>query len=102
LKANVDTLLFQKISFRCDKRNDRTEKAKNISIDEKSIKSRSNISYLSVQIQIQCRQICEEIQDSICFKDDLQMTHQNTYATTLVAKTFRALMIIFAAFDLNV
>ncbi len=38
----------------------------------------------------------------LCVKDDLQSTNQNTYATTLAAKTFRALMIISTAFDLKI
>jgi hypothetical protein len=36
----------------------------------------------------------------LCFRDDLQMTHQDTYATTLAARMFRALMVISTAFDL--
>jgi hypothetical protein len=38
----------------------------------------------------------------LCVIDDLQSTDQNTYATTLAAKTFRALMIISTAFDLKI
>jgi hypothetical protein len=38
----------------------------------------------------------------LCVRDDLQSTNQNTYATTLAAKTFRALMIISTAFDLKI
>ncbi len=38
----------------------------------------------------------------LCFREDLQTTQQDTYAATLAAKTFRALMIISAAFDLDI
>ncbi len=38
----------------------------------------------------------------LCVKDDLQSTDQNTYAVTLTAKTFRALMIISTVFDLEI
>jgi hypothetical protein len=38
----------------------------------------------------------------LCVRDDLQSIDQNTYATTLDAKTFRALMIISTAFDLKI
>ncbi len=38
----------------------------------------------------------------LCVRDDLQSIDQNTYATTLTAKTFRALMIISTAFDLKI
>jgi hypothetical protein len=38
----------------------------------------------------------------LCVRDDLQSTDQNTYAVTLTAKTFRALMIISTTFDLKI
>jgi hypothetical protein len=38
----------------------------------------------------------------LCVRNDLQSIDQNTYATTLTAKTFRALMIISTAFDLKI
>jgi hypothetical protein len=38
----------------------------------------------------------------LCVKDDLQSIDQNTYAITLIVKTFRALMIISTAFDLEI
>jgi hypothetical protein len=38
----------------------------------------------------------------LCVRNDLQSTNQNTYATTLAAKTFRVLMIISTAFDLKI
>jgi hypothetical protein len=38
----------------------------------------------------------------LCVKDDLQSTNQNIYAITLIAKTFRALMIISIVFDLKI
>ncbi len=44
----------------------------------------------------------EKFKTRLCFRDDLQMIHQNIYATTLTAKTFRALMIIATAFDLDI
>jgi hypothetical protein len=38
----------------------------------------------------------------LCVRNDLQSTDQNTYAVTLTAKTFRALMTISIAFDLKI
>jgi hypothetical protein len=38
----------------------------------------------------------------LCVRDDFQSTDQNTYAITLIAKTFRALMIISTVFDLEI
>jgi hypothetical protein len=38
----------------------------------------------------------------LCVRDDLQSIDQNTYAITLTAKTFRALMTISIAFDLKI
>jgi hypothetical protein len=38
----------------------------------------------------------------LCVRNDLQSIDQNTYAATLAAKTFRALMIISTAFDLKI
>jgi hypothetical protein len=38
----------------------------------------------------------------LCFRNDLQMIHQNIYAITLIASTFWALMIIATAFNLNI
>jgi hypothetical protein len=38
----------------------------------------------------------------LCVKNDLQSTNQNIYAITLIAKTFRALMIISTVFDLKI
>ncbi len=38
----------------------------------------------------------------LCVRDDLQSTDQNTYAITLIVKTFRALMIISTVFDLEI
>ena len=37
----------------------------------------------------------------LCARGDLQKTEQNTYATTLAARVFRALMAIVCAFDLE-
>jgi hypothetical protein len=38
----------------------------------------------------------------LCVRDDLQSTDQNTYAVTLIVKTFRVLMIISTVFDLEI
>ncbi len=38
----------------------------------------------------------------LCVKDDLQSINQNTYAITLIVKTFRALMIISTVFNLEI
>jgi Reverse transcriptase (RNA-dependent DNA polymerase) len=38
----------------------------------------------------------------LCVRGDLQSTEQDTYAATLAVRTFRALMAISAAFDLEI
>jgi hypothetical protein len=38
----------------------------------------------------------------ICVREDLQHTDDNTYAVTLIARTFRALLTITAAFNLKI
>jgi hypothetical protein len=38
----------------------------------------------------------------LCFRDDLQMIHQDLYTITLTARTFRVLMIIATTFDLDI
>jgi Reverse transcriptase (RNA-dependent DNA polymerase) len=38
----------------------------------------------------------------LCVRGDLQTTEQDTYAATLAARSFRALMAILAAFDLEI
>jgi hypothetical protein len=44
----------------------------------------------------------EKFKARLCVRGDLQSTDQDTYAATLAAKTFRALMAISAAFDLEI
>jgi hypothetical protein len=44
----------------------------------------------------------EKFKTRLCFRDDLQMTHRDIYAVTLTARTFRALMTIVTAFDLDI
>ena len=44
----------------------------------------------------------EKFKARLCVRGDLQMTQQDTYAATLAARTFRALMAISAAFDLDI
>jgi hypothetical protein len=38
----------------------------------------------------------------LCVKNDFQSIDQNTYAITLIVKTFRALMIISTVFDFEI
>ena len=38
----------------------------------------------------------------LCVRGDLQHTEEDTYAATLTARTFRALMAVSAAFDLEI
>jgi Reverse transcriptase (RNA-dependent DNA polymerase) len=44
----------------------------------------------------------EKFKARICVRGDLQKTEEDTYAATLAARTFRALLAIAAAFDLEV
>jgi hypothetical protein len=70
------------------------------------IEKRSNqtrISFIWVfKYKFDTNEYVEKFKARLCFKDDLQMIHQDIYAITLIAKTFRALMIIATAFDLDI
>jgi hypothetical protein len=44
----------------------------------------------------------EKFKARLCFKNDLQMIHQDIYAIKLTARTFRAWMIIATAFDFDI
>ena len=44
----------------------------------------------------------EKFKARVCVRGDLQDTHQDTYAATLAYRTFRALMALAAAFDLEI
>jgi hypothetical protein len=44
----------------------------------------------------------EKFKARLCFRDNLQMTHQDIYAVTLISRTFRTLMVIATTFDLNI
>jgi hypothetical protein len=44
----------------------------------------------------------EKFKTRLCFRNNLQMIHQNIYAITLTARTFWTLMIIATAFDLDI
>jgi hypothetical protein len=70
------------------------------------IEKRSNqvrISLILVfKYKFDTNEYVEKFKARLCFRDDLQMTHQDTYAVTLAARTFRALMIIATIFDLDI
>jgi hypothetical protein len=44
----------------------------------------------------------EKFKARLCFENNLQMIHQDIYEITLIARTFRALMIIATAFDFDI
>ncbi len=44
----------------------------------------------------------EKFKTRLCFRNILQMTHQDIYAAILTARTFRAFMTIATAFDLDI
>jgi hypothetical protein len=70
------------------------------------IEKRSNqikISFIWMfKYKFDTNEYVEKLKARLCFRNDLQMTHQNIYAITLIAKTFRALMIIATTFDLDI
>jgi hypothetical protein len=70
------------------------------------IEKRSNQTRISLiwvfKYKFDTNEYVEKFKARLCFKDDLQMIHQNTYAVTLTARTFRALMTIATAFDLDI
>jgi len=44
----------------------------------------------------------QKLKARLCVRGDLQITEEETYAATLAARIFRALMAIAAAFDLEI
>ncbi len=44
----------------------------------------------------------KKVKTRLCVKDDLQSINSNAYAITLIAKTFRTLMIISTAFEMKI
>jgi hypothetical protein len=70
------------------------------------IEKRSNQIRISLiwmfKYKFDTNEYVEKFKTWLCFRDDLQMIYQNIYATTLAARTFRALMIIATAFDLDI
>ncbi len=70
------------------------------------IKKRSHqvrISFIWVfKYKFDTNEFVEKFKARLCFKNDLQMIHQDIYAITLIAETFRTLMIIATTFDFDI
>jgi hypothetical protein len=70
------------------------------------IEKRSNQVRISLiwvfKYKFDTNEYVEKFKARLCFRDDLQIIHQDIYAITLIARTFRALMIIATAFDLDI
>jgi hypothetical protein len=70
------------------------------------IKKRSNQIKISLiwvfKYKFDTNEYVKKFKARLCFKNDLQMIHQNIYAITSIVKTFRTLMIIATTFDLNI
>jgi hypothetical protein len=70
------------------------------------IKERSNQTRISLiwvfKYKSDTNEYVEKFKARLCFRNDLQMIHYNIYSITLIARTFRALMIIATAFDLDI
>jgi hypothetical protein len=71
-----------------------------------SIEKRLNQAKISLiwefKYKFDTNEYVEKFKTRLCFKNNLQMTHQDIYAITLIEKTFRALMIIATTFNLDI
>jgi Reverse transcriptase (RNA-dependent DNA polymerase) len=57
---------------------------------------------VGIQVQFDTDDYLTKFKARLCIRGDLQSTEQDTYAATLAAHTFRALMAIAAAFNLEI
>jgi hypothetical protein len=87
-------MIAQKEFFELKKRN-------TFSWIEKANQSRISLIWV-FKYKFDINDYLKKFKTRLCVRDDLQSIDQNTYAITLTAKTFRALMIISTVFNLEI
>ncbi len=91
----------QKFQIAAQKEFSELEKRKTFFWVKKSNQSRILLTWV-FKYKFDIDDYLKKFKTRLCVRDDLQSIDQNTYATTLAAKTFRVLMIISTAFDLKI
>jgi hypothetical protein len=92
---------FQKFQMIAQKEFFELKKRSTFSWVEKANQSRISLIWV-FKYKFDIDDYLKKFKTRLCVRDDFQSTDQNTYAITLTAKTFRALMTISIAFDLKV
>jgi hypothetical protein len=93
---------FKKFHFAATKEMIELKKRRTFQLMKKTSNQNRTLFIWAFKYKFDANKYVKKFKTWLCFKNDLQMTHQNTYMTALAARTFRVLMIIFAAFDLDV
>ncbi len=92
---------FQKFQMIAQKEFFELKKRDTFSWVEKANQSRISLIWV-FKYKFDINDYLKKFKTSLCVKNDLQSIDQNTYAITLIVKTFRALMIISIAFNLKI
>jgi hypothetical protein len=92
---------FQKFQMIAQKEFFELKKRSTFSWVEKADQSRIFLIWV-FKYKFDINDYLKKFKTRFCVRDDLQSIDQNTYAITLTAKTFRALMIISIVFDLEI
>jgi hypothetical protein len=92
---------FQKFQIAVQKEFSELEKQRTFFWMKKSNQSRISLTWV-FKYKFDIDDYLKKFKTRLCARNDLQSIDQNTYATTLTAKTFRVLMIISTAFDLKI
>jgi hypothetical protein len=92
---------FQKFQMIAQKEFFELKKRSTFSWIEKANQSRIFLIWM-FKYKFDINDYLKKFKTRLCVRNDLQSIDQNTYAITLIAKTFRALMIISTIFDLEI
>ncbi len=92
---------FQKFQMIAQKEFFELKKRNTFSWIEKTNQSRISLIWM-FKYKFDIDDSLKKFKTRLCVRDDLQSTDQNTYAITLIIKTFRALMIISTIFNLDI
>ncbi len=93
---------FKKFHFAATKKMIELKKRETFQLIKKILNQNRTFLIWAFKYKFDANEYVKKFKIRFCFRNNLQIIHQNTYATTLVARTLRVLMIIFAAFDLDV
>jgi hypothetical protein len=92
---------FQKFQMIAQKEFFESKKRNTFSWIEKANQSRILLIWV-FKYKFDINDYLKKFKTRLCVRDNLQSTDQNTYAVTLIAKTFRVLMIISTVFNLDI